>query len=274
MTDLSHVLPGNVDLPAIGLGVFQSPVGDTTQEAVLAALDVGYRHIDTASIYRNEGDVGEAVRRSALAREDIFVTTKLWNDDHGYDAALKACQASLDRLGFDYVDLYLVHWPVPNLRLDTWRAMERILADGMARAIGVSNYMPRHLDELLANAETPPAVNQFELSPYNYRSRLETIERCRKHGIVVEAYSPLTKARKLNDPPLVAIASAHDRTPAQVLIRWALEHEFVVLPKSVNPQRIAQNFAVFDFELTESEMAILDDLDEDLVTGWDPTNAP
>lgn len=274
MTALSHRLPGNVHLPAIGLGVFQSQVGQTTQDAVLVALDVGYRHVDTAAIYRNEGDVGEAVRRSDLDREDIFVTTKVWNDDHGYDPALKACQASLDRLGFEYVDLYLIHWPVPDLRLDTWRAMERILADGMARAVGVSNYMAHHLDELLANTDTPPAVNQFELSPYNYQSRLETIERCREHGIVVEAYSPLTKARKLNDPPLVAIAAEHDRTPAQILIRWALQHEFVVIPKSVNPERIGQNFAVSDFELTEAEMAVLDDLDEDLVTGWDPTNAP
>ena len=274
MTTPSHALPGDVHLPAIGLGVFQSLVGATTQNAVLAALEAGYRHIDTASIYRNEADVGEAVRRSGHNRADIFVTTKLWNDDHGYDAALRACDASLDRLGFEYVDLYLVHWPVPNRRLDTWRAMERILADGRARAIGVSNYMPRHLNELLANADTPPAVNQFELSPYNYGSRREAVDLCRENSIVVEAYSPLTKARKLDDPPLVAIAAAHKKTPAQVLIRWALEHQFVVLPKSSNPERIDQNFDVFDFELTESEMAELDGLDEGLVTGWDPTGAP
>lgn len=274
MTTVSHILPGNAHLPAIGLGVFQSPAGETTRNAVLAALEAGYRHVDTAAIYRNEADVGEAIRRSDLPREHVFVTTKLWNDDHGYDAALKACNTSLSRLGFDYLDLYLIHWPVPDLRLDTWRAMERILADGMARAIGVSNYMPRHLNELLANADSPPAVNQFELSPYNYDSRRETIELCQEHGIVVEAYSPLTKARKLNDPPLVAIAEDHERTPAQVLIRWALEHEFVVIPKSVDRERISENFAVFDFELTAADMAVLDDLDEDLVTGWDPTDAP
>jgi diketogulonate reductase-like aldo/keto reductase len=274
MTANTYPLPGGTEIPALGLGVFRSPAGPTTQTAVLAALEAGYRHVDTAAIYGNEADVGEAIRRSDLSREEVFVTTKLWNTDHGFDAALGACDASLAGLGFDYVDLYLVHWPVPGLRRDTWRAMERILADGRARAIGVSNYMPPHLGELLAQAEVPPAVNQFELSPYNYGSRRGLVDLCREHGIVVEAYSPLTKGQKLDDPTLALIGAANEKTPAQVLIRWALDHGFAVLPKSTNPDRIRQNAAVFDFSLSDDELAELDALDEGLVTGWDPTDAP
>ena len=255
----------------MGLGVFRSPPGAATRTAVLTALEAGYRHIDTAAVYGNEADVGEATRRSDRPREDVFVTTKLWNTDHGYEAALRACDASLEALGFDYVDLYLVHWPVPNLRLDTWRAMEQILADGRARAVGVSNYMPRHLDELLAHTEVPPAVNQFELSPYNYGSRRELVDLCRANGIVVEAYSPLTKGQKLDDPVLAGIGSVHGKSPAQILIRWALDHGFVVLPKSTNPDRIRQNADVYDFNLVGAELSELDALDEGLVTGWDPT---
>lgn len=274
MTANSYSLPGGTKIPALGLGVFRSPAGPTTQTAVLAALEAGYRHIDTAAIYGNEVDVGEAVRRSGLPREDVFVTTKLWNTDHGFETTLRAVNSSLEQLGFEYVDLYLVHWPVPDLRIDTWRAMERILGDGRARAIGVSNYMPHHLDELLTHAGVPPAVNQFELSPYNYESRRTLVELCQENDIVVEAYSPLTKGVKLGDPALVPVAAAHGKTPAQVLIRWALEHGFVVLPKSTNPDRIRQNADVHDFELSDDEMVRLDDLDEGLVTGWDPTDAP
>lgn len=274
MTNSVYPLAGDVDIPSLGLGVFRSPPGPTTQNAVLRALEVGYRHIDTAAVYGNEADVGEAIRRSGLLREDVFVTTKLWNDDHGYDTARHACLTSLDRLGFDYVDLYLIHWPVPGLRLETWRAMETILADGKARAIGVSNYMTHHLEELLAHATLPPAVNQIELSPYNYKSRRTLVRQCAEAGIIIEAYSPLTKGRKLNDPTLVEIATIHDKTPAQVLIRWSLQYGFVVLPKSSNPERIRQNADVHDFELTETDMDRLDRLDEGLITGWDPTNAP
>lgn len=274
MTVKLHTLPGNVELPALGLGVFRAPRGRGTQDAVLTALEAGYRHIDTATVYESEADVGEAIRGSDIPREDVFVTTKLWNTDHGFDAALSACDASLARLGFDYVDLYLVHWPVPEARLDTWRAMERILGDGKARAIGVSNYMPGHLEELLADAAVPPAVNQFELSPFNYGSRRALVDLCDESGIVVEAYSPLTKGLKLGDPTLAAIGATHGKSPAQVLIRWALEHGFVVIPKSTNPERIRQNADVFDFSLSDGELAQLDALDEGLVTGWDPATEP
>jgi diketogulonate reductase-like aldo/keto reductase len=261
----------SVEIPVLGLGVYRSAPGATAREAVTAALDTGYRHIDTAAAYRNEADVGEAIHRSDVPRGDIFVTTKLWNTDQGYDATLRAFDRSLERLGFDYVDLYLVHWPVQHKRLDTWRAVERILTDGRARAIGVSNYMPHHLDELLAHATVSPAVNQFELSPFLARWAL--VDLCREHGIAVETYSPLTKGRMLDDPRLVELAARYSKSTAQILIRWALDHGFVVIPKSTHPERIRENAAVFDFSLTAKDLAALDAFDEGLVTGWDPTNA-
>lgn len=267
-------LVGGVEIPRLGLGVYRSEPGRETRDAVLAALEMGYRHIDTAAAYGNEQDVGEAIRRSSVAREDVFVATKLWNDDHGYDAALRAFDESLDNLGLDYVDLYLIHWPVPLLRLDSWRALERIHADGRARAIGVSNFLVRHLDELLAHASAPPAINQIELHPFIYRSREDTVELCRKRGIAVEAYSPLTKAQRMDHPVIRRIARAHHRTPAQVLIRYALEKDTIVLPKSVHPERIRENADVFDFQLDSVEVAMLDALDEGLATGWDPADAP
>lgn len=259
-------------IPQIGLGVYKAQPGPDTKNAVLAALGAGYRHVDTASIYNNEADVGEAIAASGLDRSEVFVTTKLWNDDHGYDNALRAFDRSLTQLGLAYVDLYLVHWPVPILRLETWRALERLTLDGRVRDIGVSNYLAKHIDEILEYAPVVPAVNQIELSPYLYRTRLDTVERCRQHDIVIEAYSPLTKGRKLDDPILAEIGRVHGKTPAQVLIRWAIQHGFVVLPKSINPARIRANHDVFDFELTEDHMNRLDDLDEGLVTGWDPAD--
>jgi diketogulonate reductase-like aldo/keto reductase len=267
-------LNNGVQIPDLGLGVYQSPPGRITRYAVLAALEYGYRHIDTAAAYRNEADVGEAIRASGIPREQVFVTTKLWNNDHGYQRTLSAVDASLQRLKFSYVDLYLVHWPVPGLRRDTWRALEQILSDGRARAIGVSNYMVRHITELLEYCDIRPAVNQIELSPFNFRSREREIALCRSHDIVIEAYSPLTKAQKLHHPLLTRIAAAHGRTPAQVLIRYDLDKQTVVLPKSVQPARIRENAAVFDFQLTAEELDSLDALDEGLATGWDPTNAP
>jgi diketogulonate reductase-like aldo/keto reductase len=279
----SHVLPMNtlaatlhngVQIPLLGLGVYQIRPGRSTRNAVAWALEAGYRHIDTAAAYGNETGVGEAIRESGVPREQVFVTTKLWNDDHGYDDTLAAIDSSLDRLGFDYVDLYLVHWPVPELRLATWRAMERILAEGRARAIGVSNYMVRHLEELLARCNTPPAVNQIELSPFNYCSREDVIALCRDSNIVIEAYSPLTKAMRLEHPVLHGIARTHGKTPAQVLIRYALDKDTVVLPKSANRDRIRENAEVFDFRLTLQELRQLDGLNEGLATGWDPSNEP
>lgn len=261
-------------IPAIGLGVYKSEPGQVAREAILAALRVGYRHIDTASIYNNEADVGDALEASGLNRSEVFITTKLWNEDHGYDNTLTAFDRSLDVLGLDYVDLYLIHWPVPVLRLDTWRALERLTLDGRVRDIGVSNYMAKHLNEILEFAAVTPSINQIELSPYNYRSRLETVELCTEHNIIIEAYSPLTKGRKLDDPVLAEIGNAYGKTPAQVLIRWALQLGFVVLPKSVHESRIAENFDVFDFVLSDDHVLQLEDLNEGLATGWDPIDAP
>jgi diketogulonate reductase-like aldo/keto reductase len=265
-------LQNGVRIPVLGLGVFQAASGEETRRAVRWALGAGYRHLDTARIYGNEADIGAALRDSGIPRDDVFVTTKLWNSDHGYDRTLKACTDSLARLGLAHVDLYLVHWPVQGIRLETWRAMETLLAEGKCRAIGVSNYMVRHLTELLDRCRVAPAVNQVELSPFLYPRDLVTF--CEEKGIVLEAYSPLTKGMRLGHPAIVGVAKRVGRTPAQVLVRWALEHGFVVLPKSVKQARIEENARVFDFELGPEEMRLLDGLDEGLHTGWDPSDAP
>jgi diketogulonate reductase-like aldo/keto reductase len=267
-------MPHGGAIPRLGLGVYRSAPGGETRRAVEWALEAGYRHVDTAAAYRNEADVGEAVRGSGIAREELFVTTKLWNEEHGYEAALRALDGSLERLGLDHVDLYLIHWPVEGVRLESWRALERLHREGRARAIGVSNYMVHHLEELLAACEVAPAVNQIELHPFLYRSRREVVELCRARGMVVEAYSPLTKAQRLEEPVLVEIARLHGKTPAQVLIRYALDHGWVVLPKSTHRERIRENAEVFDFRLSSEELARLDALDEGLATGWDPGEAP
>lgn len=262
-------LNNGVAMPRLGLGVFRAPRGEATQQAVREALRAGYRHIDTARVYGNELDVGDAVRESGLGREEVFITTKLWNEDQGYDQALRAFESSRRRLGFDYVDLYLLHWPVPEKRVDSWRALERILSEGGARAIGVSNFMNRHLEELLISASVVPAVNQIEVSPFLQQRPTRAL--CASRGIVVEAYSPLTKGKRLDHPVIVEIARAVQRTPAQVLLRWGLQQELVVLPKSTRPERIRQNGDIFDFELDAETMQRLDALEEGLVTGWDPS---
>ncbi|MBK6345604.1 MAG: aldo/keto reductase [Bacteroidales bacterium] len=266
-------LNNGLTMPAIGLGVYQMPNSTLTQKAVDSALRYGYRHIDTAMIYRNEESVGKAIASGFVPRDQIFVTTKLWNSDQGYDQALKACQASLSRLGLDYVDLYLIHWPVHGKRKDSWRALETLFQDGKCRAIGVSNYMVHHLEELLGYCRVVPAVDQIELHPYIYSSRIETIDLCRRVGIIPVAYSPLTKGIKLRDPLLVRIASGYNKSTAQLLIRWALQQGFAVIPKSSVTSRIADNFRVFDFTITPEDMAVLDGLGENLATGWDPADA-
>jgi diketogulonate reductase-like aldo/keto reductase len=259
-------------IPQLGLGVWQAPRGQVTRTAVADALRLGYRHIDTARIYGNEADVGAAVRTSAVPRAEVFITTKLWNDDQGYDNTLRAFDASLARLGLDYVDLYLLHWPVAGKRLDSWRALERIHAEKRARAIGVSNFLAPQLRELLAHCNLPPAVDQIELTPF--LQRRETVALCKQRGIVIEAYSPLTRGLRLGHPLLQRVASALNRSPAQVLLRWGIQQGYVVLPKSTRPERIAENAAVFDFELDGDALAELDGLEENLVTGWDPATQP
>jgi len=266
-------LNNNVEIPMLGLGMYLNSSGQTAHNALKNALKSGYRHFDTAAFYANEKDVGLTIRESDIPRNEIFVTTKLWNDDHGYDSTLQAIDVSLNNLGIDYMDLYLIHWPVQGLRLESWRAMEKALAGGKVRAIGVSNYMKIHLDELLDQSNIVPAINQIELSPFNYLSRKDTIDVCRKNNIIIEAYSPLTKGHKLNDSNLIEIAGKYKKSTAQLLIRWALEHQFVVIPKSSNENRIIENADVFDFLISPQDMEFLDNLNENLATSWDPTNA-
>lgn len=267
-----RTVQGN-EIPWLGLGVYLTPPGEVTLRAVKDALDVGYRHIDTATLYGNEADVGAAVRESGLAREEVFVTTKLWYTDHGYDAALAATQKSLERLALGWIDLYLIHSPrapSPEARLDSWRALERLRRDGVCRAIGVSNYSVRHLEELRAASDTVPAVNQVEMHPFVYDPELERY--CADRGILLEAYSPLTRGQRLSDPEIGRIAAAHGKSPAQVLVRWGLQHGMVEIPKSVHRERIRENADVFDFALSAAEMARLDALSGGgHISGWGDT---
>jgi diketogulonate reductase-like aldo/keto reductase len=265
-------LNNGVEIPQVGLGVYEARAGDETRLAVRAALELGYRHVDTAKIYGNEEAVGAAIRESGLPREEIFVTTKLWNGDQGKAKTAAAFEASLSRLGLDYVDLYLIHWPVERLRGESWAEMTKLLAAGKCRSIGVSNYTVKHLAELLRTSDVVPAVNQVELSPFLVQKEL--LDFCAAKNIVVEAYSPLVKARRMKHPILVEVASKYGKTSAQILIRWSMQHDLVVIPKSVKKSRIAENFAVFDFAIAADDMRALDQLDEGFRTSWDPTDVP
>ncbi|MGY0489868.1 aldo/keto reductase [Streptomyces sp. WG-D5] len=263
-------LNNGVTMPQLGFGVFQVP-DDEAHAAVTAALESGSRSIDTAALYENEKGTGRAVADSGLAREDVFVTTKLWNTEQGRDAALRAFDASLDRLGMDYVDLYLIHWPVPALDkyVETWRALEEILADGRARAIGVSNFLPEHLDRLAAETSTVPALNQIELHPRLSQDTLRAYGA--EHGIATEAWSPLGRGNGVfDDATVTGLARKHDRSPAQIVLRWHLQLGNVVIPKSVTPARIRENIAVFDFELDADDMAALAGLETGERVGPDP----
>jgi diketogulonate reductase-like aldo/keto reductase len=274
MTSSSIAIPdvplrNGVEIPQLGFGVFQIPPKDT-EEVVLRALRAGYRHIDTAAAYRNEAAVGRAIRASGLAREKVFVTTKCFNDDQGYEESRRAFDASLERLELDRVDLYLIHWPVPahDRYVDTWRTFVELQNEGRTRAIGVSNFQPDHLERIVAETGVTPAVNQIELHP-----RLQQPELRRKHeqlGIVTEAWSPLAQGQVLEDPTIVEIAGRHAKTAGQVVIRWHLQLGNVVFPKSVTPERIEQNIDVFDFELSDGEMDAIAGLDRGERTGPDP----
>jgi len=269
-------LNSGVEIPVLGLGVFQNPPGASTLHAVRWALDVGYRHIDTAAMYGNEADVGEAVRASGLPREEAFVTTKLWHSDHGYEPARNAARRSLERLNLSYIDLYLIHWPrarSPEERLASWSALESLRNEGVCRAIGVSNYTVRHLKELAAHSNVTPAVNQVEFHPFVFDPEL--LGYCEQHGIRLEAWAPLTRGRRFDDSVVRAIATAHRKTPAQVLIRWGLEHGVVEIPKSTHRERIEENAAVFDFALSAEEVARLDGLRNGSRVGlWNPADIP
>ena len=260
----SITLNNGVEIPRLGIGVYQSPPGESTLRAVKYALKIGYRHVDTAWLYGNEGDVGRAILESGIEREKIFVTTKLWNSDQGYQSTLAACDRSLKRLGLPYVDLYLVHWPVEGQGIDTWRAMVQLLREGKTRAIGVSNYEIFHLQEIFQNFDVIPSVNQVEFHPFLFQEEL--LEFCKNNNIQLEAYSPLTRGQRLNHPTLVGLARKYGKSSAQILIRWSLQHDLVVIPKSIHENRIKENIQVFDFQLEELDMKMLDALNEDLRT--------
>ncbi|MFE7425393.1 aldo/keto reductase [Streptomyces sp. NPDC057545] len=262
-------LNNGVEIPQLGFGVFQVP-DDQTTAAVAQALEAGYRSIDTAAIYGNESGVGRALANSGIAREELFVTTKLWNADQGYDATLRAFDASLAKLGLDHLDLYLIHWPTParDLYLDSWRAIEHLAGDGRIRAAGVSNFQPAHLTRLLENSTLVPAVNQIELHPGLQQTELRAFHA--QHGIATEAWSPLAQGAVLNDPAVTAVAGRTGKSPAQVVLRWHLQLGNIVIPKSVTPARIRQNLEVFDFELTDEDMAAIAATDRDLRTGPHP----
>ena len=258
-----------LEIPVLGLGTYLA-VGNQAYDAVMFALEYGYRHIDTAAFYGNEAEVGRAVRDSGINREDIFITTKLWNSDQGYDNALRAFERSLNNFGLDYIDLYLIHWPLTGKRKDSWKALEKIHDDKTARSIGVSNYTIRHLEELKSYANIMPVVNQVEFSPFLYQKELQ--EYCENEGIYIEAYTPLTRGKRFGDPALVKIAKKYSKTPAQILIRWALQVHTIVLPKSANQDRIKENADIFDFNIADEDMMILNNLNEDYRITWDPSN--
>lgn len=293
MIDAKLALNDGQKIPQLGLGVWRIPAGRKCEAALLTAFEAGYRHIDTASLYGNEESIGAAIRASGISREEIFVTTKLWNSDHA--SPERALEISLRKLKFDYVDLYLIHYPVPQ-RIATWRALEKFQQQGKTLSIGVSNFTIRHLTELLAQTGTVPATNQVEFHPYLYQREL--LEFCGARGIVITAYCPLTQGERLNDRKLVAVAKKYKAVPApsrsvtklpffpgasrregtkstaQILIRWAIQHDLVVIPKSANPTRIRENADVFDFEITDEDMRTLDGFNENLRTSWDPSRAP
>lgn len=261
-------LCNGVVMPRLGLGVWQAGNDRETCNVVLTALEAGYRHIDTASYYGNEAGVGQAVRASGLSRSDIFVTTKLWNSDHGFNAALKAFDKSFSKLAIEYVDLFLIHWPVIGLRLESWKALEKLYLEGRVKAIGVSNYMVNHLEELKKLAGIQPMVNQIEVHPFLQHN--EVRRWCAEHSVVVQAYSPLTRGYLINNQTVGEIALSNGKTNAQILLRWGLQKGMVVLPKSVRQNRIIENSQIFDFSLSERDMASLDELETGRATGWDP----
>ena len=263
-------LHNGVKMPWLGLGVYKAAEGKEVEGAVRTALEVGYRSIDTASIYGNERGVGKAVRESGVPREEVFITTKVWNDRQGYESTLQAFEESRQRLGVEYVDLYLIHWPVKGKYKETWRALEKLYKDGWVRAIGVSNFQIHHLEDLMADCEIRPMVNQVELHPRLTQEPLRDF--CRKHQIQVEAWGPLMRGQIFDNPVVVELSRKYGRTPAQILLRWDLQHGIVTIPKSVRPERIRENAGIFDFTLAEEDMAKLDALNENRRIGPDPDN--
>lgn len=265
--DTTVKLHNGIEMPIFGLGTWALR-GRECIQAVIWAIEMGYRLIDTAALYGNEGEIGKAIENSKIPREDLFITSKVWNSDQGYDNTLKAFEKSLKRINLSYLDLYLIHWPVSGLRNDTWKALEKIYENGRVRAIGISNFTIRHIDELLNKTSIIPMVNQVEFSPFLYQKKL--LEYCNSKNIQLEAYSPLTRGRRFSDSTLKSLSLKYNKSVPQILIRWALQHKIVEIPKSGNKQHLKENADVFDFELVTSDMDQIDGLDEDLRIVEDP----
>lgn len=263
-------LHNGVKMPWFGLGVFKVQEGSEVVESVKAALKNGYKSIDTAAVYGNEEGVGQAIKEAGVPREELFITTKVWNADQGYETTLQAFETSMDKLGLDYLDLYLIHWPVAGKYKETWKALEKLYKDGRVRAIGVSNFHVHHLKDLMADAEIKPMVNQVEYHPH--LAQTELLQFCKAEGIQMEAWSPLKQGELLSEPTIVGIAEKHGKSPAQVILRWDLQNEVVTIPKSIKEHRIIQNADIFDFELTAEDMDVLNGLNKDERVGPDPDN--
>ncbi|WP_349729162.1 aldo/keto reductase [Peribacillus frigoritolerans] len=261
-------LHNGVKMPQLGFGVFKVKNGNETVESVKKAIEVGYRAIDTAAIYENEEGVGQAIRECGVPREELFITSKVWNTEQGYETTLQAFDDSLHRLGLEYLDLYLIHWPGKDKYLETWRALEKLYKDGKVKSIGVSNFHVHHLEKLFANSEVKPVVNQIELHPL--LTQVEIRDYCAKHEIKVESWSPLGRGNLLEEPTINHIAKKHGKSSAQVLIRWHLQHDLVVIPKSITPSRIEENAEVFDFSLSLNEMNQIDALNKNERFGSNP----
>lgn len=267
LTDTT-TLNNGVKMPWFGLGVYKVENGEEVEQSVLSAIEAGYRSIDTAAFYENESGVGRAIKASEVPREELFITTKVWNDKQGYESTLKAFDESISKLGLDYVDLYLIHWPGKDKYKDTWRALEKLYKEGRIRAIGVSNFKIHHLEDLMASSDVKPVVNQVELHPRLTQEPLRAF--CEKEDIRVEAWSPLMKGRILTNDTIVNISEKYNKTPAQVILRWELQNGIITIPKSVKPHRIKENADVFDFELSPEDMKAIDGLNQDERTGPDP----
>lgn len=263
-------LHNGVKMPWFGLGVFKVQEGSEVVESVKAALKNGYKSIDTAAVYGNEEGVGQAIKEAGVPREELFITTKVWNADQGYETTLQAFETSMDKLGLDYLDLYLIHWPVAGKYKETWKALEKLYKDGRVRAIGVSNFHVHHLKDQMADAEIKPMVNQVEYHPH--LAQTELLQFCKAEGIQMEAWSPLKQGELLSEPTIVEIAEKHGKSPAQVILRWDLQNEVVTIPKSIKEHRIIQNADIFDFELTAEDMDVLNGLNKDERVGPDPDN--
>ncbi|SFB33157.1 Aldo/keto reductase [Lentibacillus halodurans] len=261
-------LNNGVKMPGFGLGVYKVEDGDVTVKSVTAALKHGYRSIDTASFYDNEKGVGQGIRESGVPREKIFVTSKVWNDEQGYESTLQAFETSLEKLGLDYLDLYLIHWPVKGKYKDTWKAMEKLYNEGKVRAIGVSNFHVHHLQDLFADSKVKPVIDQVEYHPHLTQEKLKAF--CEEKDIQLEAWSPLKKGRLMDDPVIARLAEKYGKTPAQIILRWDVQNHVVTIPKSTHEHRIQENADIFDFDLTDDEMKLISNLNIDDRTGKNP----